>query len=57
VPDPLKGDYLMDPATAKRRHPSGQATSAFTKTVAVVLAIALVLAVLFGLIALFLFPA
>jgi hypothetical protein len=55
--DPLKGDYRMDPATARRRHPSGQGASAFKTTLAVALAIGLVLAVVFGLIALFLFPA
>jgi hypothetical protein len=47
----------MDPATARRRHPSGQGASAFKTTLAVALAIGLVLAVVFGLIALFLFPA
>jgi hypothetical protein len=55
--DPLKGDYRMDPATARGRHPSGQGTSAFKARLGVALAIGLVLAVVFGLIALFLFPA
>jgi hypothetical protein len=55
--DPLKGDYRMDPATARRRHPSGQLTSGFKTTLGVALAIALVAVVVFGLIALFLFPA
>jgi hypothetical protein len=57
MPDPLKGDYRMDPATGRRRHPSGQARSAFITTLGVALAILLVLAVVFGLVALFLLPA
>jgi hypothetical protein len=57
MPDPLKGDYRMDPATSRRRHPSGEARSAFNTTLGVALAILLVLAVVFGLVALFLLPA
>jgi hypothetical protein len=57
MPDPLRGDYRMDPATARRRHPSGQVGSAFKTTLGIALAILLVLAVLVGLAALFLLPA
>ena len=57
MPDPLKGDYLMDPATARGRHPSGQVGSAFKTTLGVALAILLFLGVLVGLAALFLLPA
>jgi hypothetical protein len=57
MPDPLKGDYRMDSATARRRHPSGHVGSAFKTTLGVALATLPVLAVLVGLAALFLLPA
>lgn len=57
MPDPLKGDYRLHPAAGRRRHPSREARSAFNTTLGVALAILLVLALVFGLVALFLLPA
>jgi hypothetical protein len=55
MPDPLKGDYRMDPGTVRRRHP-GQVKSSYKTTLGVALAILLILLIAFGLVALFLLP-
>jgi hypothetical protein len=55
MPDPLKGDYRMDPATARRHHP-GQVKSAFKTKLGVALVIVFILLIVFGLMALFLLP-
>ena len=54
MPDPSRGDYRMDPATARRRPRTKEATSAFKTTLGIALAIVLVLAALVGVAAIFL---
>ena len=56
MPDPLRGDHLMDPDTSARRRASGPLGTAFKVTLGVALALLLVLAVLVALAALLLFP-
>jgi hypothetical protein len=57
MPDPLRGDFRMDPATRNGARPSGKVSSAFKTTSGILLALLLVAALLMGAAALFLLPA